>query len=157
MIARTADGNVTGTSPQEAQVLTDESPEPSGQWAGASPEDLELVRWLLRGHEGSFVALVENYHGPLIRLALAFVGDRAVAEEVVQETWLAVLNGLQSFKGRSSVKTWIFAILTNKAKTRGWRERRTVPFSRFMDGNAGDQPAVDPAPVRGQRHVGRAS
>lgn len=113
--------------------------------AGASPEDAELVGRLLRGHEESFVALVGRHHGPLIRLALTFVADRAVAEEVVQETWLAVLNGLRSFEGRSSVKAWIFCIMTNKARTRGWRERRTVPFSRLMDADAGDQPAVDPA------------
>lgn len=145
MTARAPNQNVTVTSPKEPQVLIDEPSKPARESTGAFPEDLELVRRLLGGHEGSFVALLGNYHGPLIRLALAFVGDRAVAEEVVQETWLAVLNGLRSFQGRSSLKAWIFAILTNKAKTRGCRERRTVPFSSLMDADAGEQPAVDPA------------
>lgn len=145
MTARASNKNVTVTSPRERQVLIDKPSKPTRESTGAFPEDLELVRRLLGGHEESFVALLGNYHGPLIRLALAFVGDRAVAEEVVQETWLAVLNGLRSFQGRSSLKTWIFAILTNKAKTRGWRERRTVPFSSLTDADAGEQPAVDPA------------
>ncbi|MBI4263463.1 MAG: sigma-70 family RNA polymerase sigma factor [Acidobacteria bacterium] len=145
MIAGTEGDDVTGTGSKEPEVPIDEPAEPAGEWAGASPEDAELVGRLLRGHEESFVALVGRYHGPLIRLALAFVADRVVAEEVVQETWLAVLNGLRSFEGRSSLKTWIFRILTNKAKTRGWRERRTVPFSRLMDADASDQPSVDPS------------
>jgi RNA polymerase sigma-70 factor (ECF subfamily) len=145
MTARALNKNVTVTNPEGLQVLIDEPSTPAGESRGACPEDLELVRRLLGGHEGSFVALVENYHGPLIRLALAFVADRGVAEEVVQETWVAVLNGLRSFKGRSRLKTWIFGILTNKAKTRGWRERRTVSFSSLVDANGRDQSAVDPA------------
>jgi RNA polymerase sigma-70 factor (ECF subfamily) len=75
----------------------------------------------------------------MLRIALLYVSSRAVAEEVVQETWLAVLTGLERFEGRSSLKTWLFRILTNKAKTRGQREARTVPFSALAaDGDEGD-------------------
>jgi RNA polymerase sigma-70 factor (ECF subfamily) len=74
---------------------------------------------------------------------MLYVSTRAVAEEVVQETWLAVLTGLERFEGRSTLKTWLFRILTNKAKTRGQREGRTLPFSAFAaDGDEGE-PAVD--------------
>lgn len=124
---------------------TCESAHGAGTRAGAPAKDQALVTQLLARDEAAFAALVTCYHGPLIRLALAFVADRAVAEEVVQETWLAVLNGLRSFEGRSTLKTWIFSILTNKAKTRGVRERRSVPFSALIDADGGDEPAVAPA------------
>ena len=90
----------------------------------ASADDLALVARLLKREEAAFEALVDRYHGALTRLARVFVGDQAVAEDVVQDTWVGVLNGLKSFEGRSSLKTWIFSILTHKAKTRGARERR---------------------------------
>src|SRR5205085_2307294 len=79
----------------------------------------------------------------MVRLARTFVPSRAVAEEVAQETWLGVLNGIDRFEGRSSLKTWIFRILLNRAKTRGERESRSVPLSSF-DGRGEDGPAVDP-------------
>ena len=113
--------------------------------ARALADDLLLVQQLLDRNEAAFESLVERYHGALIRLAIVFVGDQAVAEEVVQETWIGVLNGLPSFEGRSSLKTWIFSILTNKAKTRGVRERRSIPFSALADPDAADDAAVDPA------------
>src|SRR6266540_888072 len=94
-----------------------------------SMDDLRLVEALLEGDEAAFVNLVEQYQASLLRLALTFVPSYAVAEEVVQETWIGMLNGLSRFEGRSSLKTWIFRILTNQAKTRGARERRSVPFS----------------------------
>jgi len=94
-----------------------------------SMDDLRLVEALLEGDEAAFVNLVEQYQASLLRLALTFVPSHAVAEEVVQETWIGMLNGLSRFEGRSSLKTWIFRILTNQAKTRGARERRSVPFS----------------------------
>jgi len=75
------------------------------------------------------MALVEKYGPSLLRVAQLYVSTRAVAEEVVQETWLAVLTGIERFEGRSSLKTWLFRILTNKAKTRGQREGRTLPFA----------------------------
>jgi RNA polymerase sigma-70 factor (ECF subfamily) len=74
------------------------------------------------------------------------VGSRAVAEEVVQEAWVGVLKGIGSFEGRSTLKTWIFRILTNIAKTRGQREGRTIPFSALA---ADDEPAVDPDRFQG--------
>jgi RNA polymerase sigma-70 factor (ECF subfamily) len=74
---------------------------------------------------------------------MLFVSSRAVAEEVVQETWLAVLTGLERFEGRSSLKTWLFTILSNKAKTRGQREARTLPFSAFAADGDEEDTAVD--------------
>ena len=91
--------------------------------------ELEIVQALRIGDEAAFSSLIERYHGQLIRLARAFVPSQAVAEEVVQETWLAVLQGITNFEGRSSLKTWIFQILTNRAKTKGQRESRYVLFS----------------------------
>ncbi len=91
--------------------------------------DRALVEALRAGDEASFEELVERYNGSLVRIAMMYVGDRAVAEEVAQEAWLAVLEGIDRFEGRSSLKTWIFRILTNRAKTRGVRERRQLPLS----------------------------
>jgi RNA polymerase sigma-70 factor (ECF subfamily) len=115
------------------------------QGVRAATDDELLVQRLLERDEAAFEELIDRYHGPLVRLALVFVRDRAVAEEVVQDTWVGVLNGLGSFEGRSSLKTWIFSILTHKAKTRGTRERRSVPFSALVDPSAPDETAVDPA------------
>ena len=92
-------------------------------------EDADVVAALRRGEEAAFTDLVNAYSSSLLRLAQDFVRTRAVAEEVVQETWLAVLDGIDRFEGRSSLKTWVYRILVNKAKTRGVREARTVPFS----------------------------
>jgi RNA polymerase sigma-70 factor (ECF subfamily) len=105
-------------------------------------EEQQLLRALKAGDERAFADLLERHHSALVRLANTFVRDRAVAEEVAQETWLAVIKGLKSFRGESSLKTWIFRILTNRAKTRAVRERRTVPFSAVeLDV---DEPSVDP-------------
>jgi RNA polymerase sigma-70 factor, ECF subfamily len=105
-----------------------------------SPEDALRVEGLRAREEAAFAALVAE-HGPsMLRLAQMFVRNRAVAEEVVQEAWLGVLRGIDRFEGRSSLKTWIFRILTNAAKRRAERERRTVPFSALGD----DEAAVDP-------------
>lgn len=81
----------------------------------------------------AFSALVRAYHPSLVRVAMTFVRDPAVAEDVAQETWLGVLRGIDRFAGRCSFKTWIFRILTNIAKTRAEREARSVPFSSFED------------------------
>jgi RNA polymerase sigma-70 factor, ECF subfamily len=92
-------------------------------------EDRTLVEALRAGDEPAFETLVERYHGSLVRIAMIYVGNRAAAEDVAQETWLAVLEGIERFEGRSSLKTWVFRILTNRAKTRGQRDRRQVPMS----------------------------
>jgi RNA polymerase sigma-70 factor, ECF subfamily len=105
--------------------------------------DRRLVQSLKAGDERAFVSLVDELSSPLLGVAMGYVGTRAIAEEVVQETWLAVINGLDRFEGRSSLKTWIFKILTNTASTRGQRERRIVPFSS-LGGDHEDEDAVDP-------------
>ncbi len=90
-------------------------------------DDAELVDRLRAGDEGAFVILVERFHAPLLRLASTFVPSRAVAEEVVQDTWLGVVRGIHRFEGRSSLKTWLFRILVNRARSTGVRERRHTP------------------------------
>ena len=93
--------------------------------------DAEIVEALRRGDEEVFGMLVSEYSTQLLRLAQDFVGSRSVAEEVVQDTWLALLDGIDRFESRSSLKTWLFRILVYKAKARGARESRTIPFSSF--------------------------
>jgi RNA polymerase sigma-70 factor (ECF subfamily) len=111
-----------------------------------SAGDLQLVEDLRRGDETAFASLVDQYHTSLVRLAMIYVSSRAVAEEVAQETWLGVLQGLERFEGRSSLKTWIYRILTNRAKTRGQREARNVPFSDLVNAEVeADEPSVDPS------------
>lgn len=107
----------------------------------ASPEDLALVERLRAGDETAFMMLVERHQGPMIRIARMYVSTRAVAEEVVQEAWLGILQGLDRFEGRSSLRTWMYRILVNIAKTRGQREGRSVPFSALA-GEDRAEPAV---------------
>ncbi len=108
-------------------------------------DDAELVAALRRGDQEVFAALVDELNPALMRLALAHVASRAVAEDVVQDTWLGVIKGIDRFEGRSALRTWIFQILLNTARTRGKREKRTLPFSslrrRAEEGR--DEPAVD--------------
>jgi RNA polymerase sigma-70 factor (ECF subfamily) len=111
--------------------------------------DAAIVAALKRGDEAVFAELVDAYSPGLMRMALMFVRDRAVAEEVVQDTWLAVLRGIDRFEGRSSLKTWIFRILMNTAKTRGQREARSIPFSAAV---RDDEPSVDPDRFAGPDH-----
>jgi RNA polymerase sigma-70 factor (ECF subfamily) len=111
----------------------------------AAHEEQMLVAALRAGDEAAFVTLVERYHLPLMRLARLYVPDQTAAEEVVQEAWLGVLQGLGRFEGRCSLKTWIFRIVTNIAKTRGQRERRRIAFSLLDSADEGsDEPVVDP-------------
>ena len=111
----------------------------------ASSEDLALIALLRSGDEAAFAGLVDQYHAAMIRLALNYVGSYSVAEEVAQEAWLGVLKGIDRFEGRSSLKTWIFRILTNTAKTRGERESRIVPFASLATaGEDGESNAFDP-------------
>src|SRR5205823_9558058 len=90
--------------------------------ADVDPAERQLLDRLRAGDEAAFMEIVERWSGSMLRVAQMFVASRAVAEEVVQETWLAVLKGLDRFEGRSSLKTWIFRILANIAKTRAARE-----------------------------------
>jgi RNA polymerase sigma-70 factor (ECF subfamily) len=99
----------------------------------------ELIARLRAGDERAFEALVERHYPTMLAVARHYVSSRAVAEEVVQEAWLGVLNGLDRFEARSSLRTWILRILVNTAKTRGVREARSVPFTSL-----GPEPAVEP-------------
>jgi RNA polymerase sigma-70 factor (ECF subfamily) len=91
--------------------------------------DAEVVRALRDGDERTFAEVVRMYNASLLRVAQLYAPSRSVAEEAVADTWLAVLNGIDRFEGRSSLKTWIFRILVNTAKTRAQREGRSIPFS----------------------------
>jgi RNA polymerase sigma-70 factor, ECF subfamily len=110
----------------------------------ALASDEELLHSLRLGDERAYVALVRRYGALMQRVALTYVRTPAVAEEVVQETWCAMLTGLERFEGRAALKTWLFRILTNRAKTRGQREARTVPFSSLTGDDEGDAPSVEP-------------
>jgi RNA polymerase sigma-70 factor (ECF subfamily) len=108
--------------------------------------DRAVVDALLAGDEAAFRNLVTSMHGALVRVATKHVSSRAVAEEVAQETWVAVIRNLPRFEGRSSLKTWIFTILTNQARSRGVREQRVVPLSSLaVDGGLAGELASDPA------------
>jgi RNA polymerase sigma-70 factor (ECF subfamily) len=115
-----------------------------------STADADAVRRMRDGDETAFLSLLHRHQGPMLRLARLHVASDATAEDVVQETWIAVLRGIDRFDGRSSLKTWMYRILTNRAKTTGQRERRTttdadavqrevdravpaVPADRFLD------------------------
>jgi RNA polymerase sigma-70 factor (ECF subfamily) len=106
--------------------------------------DLSISAALIAGDERAFGALVDAYGPQMLRVAMVHTPSRAVAEEVVQEAWIGVLEGLPRFEGRSSLKTWIFRILVNRAITRGTRERRSAPFSTVWDTRGPAEPAVDP-------------
>jgi RNA polymerase sigma-70 factor (ECF subfamily) len=108
--------------------------------------DAELEA-LKKGDEAAFEALINRYHGPMMRLALAYVKDRGVAEDVVQETWLTCLKNLGKFEGRSSLKTWIFGILINIARSRRRKESRIQALASFIRGDDSDsrRPTVNGA------------
>jgi RNA polymerase sigma-70 factor, ECF subfamily len=105
--------------------------------------DPEIVAALRAGDQEAFASLVDELTGPMLRVAQGYVGTRSAAEEVVQDTWVAVLQGLDRFEGRSSLRTWIFRILMNRAITQFGKERRSVPFSS-LGGPEEDGPSVDP-------------
>lgn len=110
----------------------------------AEQDDERVVAALLAGDEEAFAALVDHHSPALLRVAMAYVPSRAVAEEVVQETWIAVMRGIDGFEGRSSLKTWIFRILTHVALRGGSRERRSVPFAALAAAEDTGEPTVDP-------------
>jgi RNA polymerase sigma-70 factor (ECF subfamily) len=120
-------------------------PEPAGPRLGGVNEDPQLLARLRRGDEAAFGELMDAHTSAMLRMAMIYVGSRAVAEEVVQETWLGVLRGLDRFEARSSLKTWVFRILRNIAITRAAHERRSVPFSALAAAETEPgEPAVDP-------------
>lgn len=104
-------------------------------------DERRLVQGLRAREEWAFVELVERYGASMLRLARAYVSSHAVAEEVVQDAFLGVLSGIDRFEARSSLKTWLFRILTNCAKTRGVRESRSTPFSALAEVGG---PSVEP-------------
>jgi len=108
------------------------------------PEQAAIVEALKRGDERVFSDLVAEFSSSMLRVARMYVSTRAVAEEVVQEAWLGVITGIGRFEGRASLKTWIFRIVTNIAKTRGEREGRSVPFSSVGGRDDDGEAAVDP-------------
>jgi RNA polymerase sigma-70 factor (ECF subfamily) len=117
-------------------------------------EEATLVAALRAGDEDAFRELIRRYGAGMLRVAQMYVSSRAVAEEVVQEAWLGVLKGIGRFEGRSSLKTWLFRIVANTAKTRGVREARSLPFSGFADGEGDPAVSVDRFLGSGERFPG---
>jgi RNA polymerase sigma-70 factor (ECF subfamily) len=115
-------------------------------------DEAALLAALRSGDRDAFEKLVDDLSPGLLRVAMQHTPSRAVAEEVVQDTWIAVINGIDRFEGRSSLRTWIYRILLNIARTRGKRERRTLPFSYFRRRaeEGGDEAAVEPERFQGR-------
>lgn len=146
-VARLA-GLVAGGSRECCRgVMSDFTSQPAASDTSAQQDEARLIADLRRGDEAAFMRLVEQYQAAMVRLAQVYVGDLAVAQEVAQETWLSVLKHLDQFEARSSFKTWLFHILVNGARSRGQRERRSVPFSALSDPDEADgvdEPSVAP-------------
>jgi RNA polymerase sigma-70 factor (ECF subfamily) len=117
----------------------------------ATAADADVVARLRAGDQAAFRELVTHNHTAMVRFASGYVPSTAVAEEVVQDTWIAVIKGIDGFEGRSSLRTWIFRILANQARTRARREARSVPFSSLA-GPGDDGPTVDPDRFLGADH-----
>ncbi len=129
-----------------ALMVDDTGSEPADDLDGtpASDKDRSVIAALRAGDDDAFAALVERYSSRLQRLAFVYVRDRHVAEEVVQETWIGLLQSIHRFEGRSSLKTWLFRILLNVARSRARRESRTIPFSSLFDASTeAGEPSVD--------------
>ncbi|MCA1957688.1 MAG: sigma-70 family RNA polymerase sigma factor [Nitrospira sp.] len=135
-------GAHTGSS---GQSLSRVAPTMSATEFLLTEDDHMLITRLRRGEEAAFDSLVAKHHGALIRMAMGFVADREVAEEVTQDTWMTVIQSLDLFEGRSSLRSWIFGILIHKAKDRGMRERRHTVFSALESIDDEGEEAVDPA------------
>ena len=123
--------------------MTRRSPEVKS--SGLTKAEDTVIARLKRGDEEAFDELVNQHHSTLIRMAMSYVADRDVAEEVVQDTWMAVIESLDRFEGRSSLRTWICGILIHKAKDRGVREKRHTTFSAFESCDDDNDEAVDPS------------
>ena len=109
------------------------------------PPDPELVAALRGGDDAAFAAVLDAWSSPMLRLARSFVSTHASAEEVVQDTWLAVVKSIEAFEGRSAFKTWVYRILVNTAKKRGTAEHRSVPWTSLAPEGEDHGPTVDPA------------
>jgi RNA polymerase sigma-70 factor (ECF subfamily) len=139
--------------PGRRQAGRPDFPDDSGPASQVLPEERELVLALAAGEESAFAKLVHQYQKPLFRQALAYVSSEAVAEEVVQETWLAVMDSIKRFEGRSSFKTWLYQILIHKAKSAGVKESRQIPFSAMADRD--DESEGIPQEAQGSEAVAR--
>jgi len=139
------------------QYIAEKTPIPSRSLPKPSG-DGSMVERLRNRDEAAFMELVERHHGSLVRLAQTFVSSRSIAEEVAQDTWMAVVQAVDRFEARSSLKTWIFQILINRAKRRGVREARSVSFSALNAANShGSDFAFEPSrflPSDDPRHPG---
>jgi RNA polymerase sigma-70 factor (ECF subfamily) len=109
---------------------------------GATADDQRIVVGLRAGDEAVFAELLDRYHESLVRVAMRYVPSRAIAEEVAQDTWIGVIEGIDRFEGRSSLKTWLYRILIYRAKARGGRESRTIPISALTAADDDDSPSV---------------
>ncbi len=114
-------------------------------------DDDVLVPALRRGDEGAFRWLLDHYSAPLLHLARMYVSNAEAAREAVQETWVAVITGVDRFEQRSSLKTWVYRILVNVARSKGVKEYRSVPFASLGSELEHDEPAVDPDRFRDPR------
>lgn len=124
---------VLGEQWSDGQGSGDQSPNTADL---SHQNEVDLVRLLRQGDEMAFNTLLDRYHVSMVRLARSYVSNEAAAEDVVGDTWLAVVRGLERFEGRSTVKTWLFRILLNRARSNGAREAKSVPFSS-LDHEAG--------------------
>jgi len=113
-------------------------------------DDADLLAALRRGDEAAFADVVDRWSPAMLRLARLHVPSHGVAEEVVQETWLAVVRGLERFEGRASLRSWVFSILLNRARSLGTRERRVLPFASLRERwSDRDDPGVPPERFQG--------
>lgn len=119
-----------------------------GQLPGGSSGDLARLAALRSGDEAAFRELVDAWSPAMLRLAASFVSSYAAAQDVVQDAWIGVLRGLDGFEGRSSLRSWVFTIVANRARTHGAREARTVPASQLGPQDVAG-PTVDPSRFQG--------
>lgn len=129
-------------SPSPSPSSTRMSGQPSPHERRPDDGEAALLERMRRGDRVAFAAIVDRHAPALLRVARSLLGDASAAEEVVQETWIALLTGLAGFEGRASVRTWLFRVLVNKARTRFHRDGRTVPFSALGDED-GRSPAAE--------------
>ena len=135
-------------SPRTSPGVTEESLSGSAS-SHFDDADVDLVAGLRRRDEAAFVTLVSRYQGPLLRVALIYCRSRDIADEVVQDTWLGVLQGIDRFEGRAAFRTWLFQILVNRARTHARKEGRTLSFSSLEDeAESPGEPAVSPERFR---------